>query len=122
MTEEEWLRGRQPYPLIDHLRREAPALGRGPVGRRKLRLFACACLWRIADLMPSPEQRQALETVERYADAAASTAVLAAAGLTLRRCRAQGHGSAYAAPEFLTVRQAFSAAVYVRGEAAQARG
>jgi hypothetical protein len=70
-TEEEWLAADCPGRLLDYLwQRGGPARSR--VGRRKLRLFACACCRRTWHLLGEDGVRQALETCERYADGRAS--------------------------------------------------
>jgi hypothetical protein len=67
MTEDRWLTCEDPRKLLDHV--EVYLKGaRTKVGRRKLRLFGCAC-WRRArhDLPPEVHVR-ALEFAERFAD------------------------------------------------------
>jgi hypothetical protein len=49
MTEAEWLAGADPGPLLDYLR--AKGENRPKRGRRKLRLFGCACCRRVERLM-----------------------------------------------------------------------
>ena len=39
---------------------------------RKLRLFACACYYRIREILPDPRAQQAVSVTERFADGAAS--------------------------------------------------
>lgn len=60
MTEAQWLACDRPGPLLDYLGSRA--------SDRKLRLWACACVRRIAHLIPHPIGRQALAVSERFAD------------------------------------------------------
>jgi hypothetical protein len=60
VTEQEWLTGTEPAPLLEFLR--------GRASERKLRLFAVACCRRVWDLIPCGIARRAAEEAERYAD------------------------------------------------------
>ncbi len=61
MTEEEWLSGTDPRPMLGFLR--------GKVSDRKLRLFACACCHRFfQDRITDARTRECLAGVEAYAD------------------------------------------------------
>jgi hypothetical protein len=60
MNEKEWLACDHPLPMLSFLRRRGASA-------RKLRLFACACCRRIADLL-SPSSLPALEVGEGHAD------------------------------------------------------
>jgi hypothetical protein len=73
VTESEWLACNDPKPLLGFLDRTDPA------NRRPLRLFACACVRRVAALLRDPRSRQAVEVAERFAEGVASTAALRAA-------------------------------------------
>lgn len=60
MTEADWLAAIDPTPLLEFLRSQA--------SDRKLRLFACACCWRIPDLHKRDGCRHAIESLEAAAD------------------------------------------------------
>jgi hypothetical protein len=76
MTEAEWLTWKHPARLLEHLRGEA--------GKRKLRLFACACCRRVIQLMPDPRSHRALDVAERVADGSAGAAEWERASASLR--------------------------------------
>jgi hypothetical protein len=59
VTEEEWLEGKDPAPLLRYVREIA--------SDRKLRLFACACARRAWGLLGDAHRRM-IEVGERYAD------------------------------------------------------
>ena len=59
MTEEEWLKGDDPLPLLESLRSKASG--------RKCRLLACACCRAVWDCL-DPEQRMAVGAAESFAD------------------------------------------------------
>jgi hypothetical protein len=67
MTEDRWLTSDEPRKLLDHVEVYLKA-ARTKVGRRKLRLFGCACCRRFPDLLAHQLFRRVLETVERDAD------------------------------------------------------
>ncbi len=83
MTEHQWLEGTDPDPLLDHLE-QARRVPWTPAGRRKLRLFACACCRRIWHLLEE-EDRQAVGLSERFADGRASRAELEEAHVPTNR-------------------------------------
>ncbi|QJW97776.1 hypothetical protein [Frigoriglobus tundricola] len=60
MTEEEWTVCADPEKLFDFTR--------GRFSKRKYRLFACACVRRVAHLIRDPRGRTALDFAERMAD------------------------------------------------------
>lgn len=60
MTEEEWLSGKFSYMLIEGLR-QAFRVSRTKAGKRRLRLYVCACLRRIWDALEFESQ----ELIER---------------------------------------------------------
>src|SRR5262245_32612521 len=64
VTEAEWLGSTSAHPMLAHLA-EAP-------DPRKLRLFACACLWRWQAFFPDPSCWALVELSERYAQRRAS--------------------------------------------------
>jgi hypothetical protein len=64
MTEQEWLDGIDPEPMLKTLGRKA--------SDRKLRLFTSACCRRVWHLLADARSRTAVEVMERYADGAAS--------------------------------------------------
>ncbi|MFO0844307.1 MAG: hypothetical protein U0797_18240 [Gemmataceae bacterium] len=66
MTEEEWLQGVNVGILIEGLRRAFKA-ARTKAGKRRLRLFASACLRRVWDLL-EPESREILDRLEAVCD------------------------------------------------------
>jgi len=97
MTEREWLACADPEELLEFLREEACA-GWGPQpGRRKLRLFACACCRRIWPALVDPRSRMAVEVAERYADRQATRQELAAAFQTARAVEPVGNAGQAAA-------------------------
>jgi hypothetical protein len=60
MTEAEWLAATDPQPMLEHLR--------GRASDRKLRLFACACCWRMIHLATDPRSQRTVEVAELFAD------------------------------------------------------
>ncbi len=83
MTEAEWLACTDLGMLLGTPgHRENPIVKQA--GRRKLRLFACACLRRVWPLMIDLESRQAVEIAEKYAD-----------GLTNRKQLMDAHDAAW---------------------------
>jgi hypothetical protein len=81
MTEAEWLACSDPRPMLDEFW--------GRSRDRKLRLFACACVRRVWDLLADPRSRMAVEVAERFADGGASWAELRVA---FNAAWAAGHG------------------------------
>jgi hypothetical protein len=80
MTERDWINGSNPALMLDHLCRHCKASHRKN-GRRKLRLFACACCRQFWDLVTDERSRRAIEISERYADGQESEEALAEAHL-----------------------------------------
>ena len=76
MTEDQWLRFRDLLRLLAHLRR-GPKVSRTRGGRRKLRLFACACcrsmLW---EMRVGKAFRQLVDLAEKHADGLVGRAAL----------------------------------------------
>jgi hypothetical protein len=77
MSPWDWLRCGRPEPMLHFLRELG--VQRRPSGRRRLRLFACACARRRWPLLSDPRSRALIETAERYADGLAGRRELAAA-------------------------------------------
>ena len=63
MTEEKWLAAQNPLNLLLHVRRTSPGL-RTRAGRRKFRLFACACAWRLPTIRSVEPYRRGVEAAE----------------------------------------------------------
>jgi hypothetical protein len=77
MTEAEWLKSADPFPMLDFLA--------GKVSGRKLRLFACACCrQRVWHLLTDKRSRDAIEVAERFADGAATRTALRKAWIAAR--------------------------------------
>jgi hypothetical protein len=70
MTEQEWLVANNSSPMLEFLRSQGATRRSG--GRRKLRLFACACVRGIWLLLRKPGSRKAVEVAEQFADGLAS--------------------------------------------------
>jgi hypothetical protein len=77
-TEAQWAEWDDPDTMVWYLR-SAHNATRTRVGRRKLRLFCCACARQVWELIPEAEGRAAVEVCERYADGQATAAELEAA-------------------------------------------
>jgi hypothetical protein len=67
MTEQDWLTGTNPFPLLTHAGGDPRYYGRFP-HHRKWRLYFCACCRRFWHLLPGPRSRQAIEVSEQCAD------------------------------------------------------
>jgi hypothetical protein len=68
VTEVMWLAATEPYPLADYLRTKMQA-NRTKYGRRKLKLFGCACCRQIWHLFEAhPDCARLVEKVEQFAD------------------------------------------------------
>ncbi len=76
MTEPQWLACDDPGTMLDVLGKDASA--------RKLRLFACACCRRTAELLPDATGRAAVAVAERFADGLASAKELTEANQRVR--------------------------------------
>ncbi|HEY7428982.1 MAG TPA: hypothetical protein VH682_32425 [Gemmataceae bacterium] len=72
MTEEEWLAGLDPTPMLEHIRVTG--------SERKLRLFACALARQVWSLLCAKRIRKAVESAERFADGQVSKGEMTAAG------------------------------------------
>jgi hypothetical protein len=78
MTEAEWLVCGDVDELLRHLRRDSRIV-RSPIGRRKLRLFACGCCRQVWQLIEDHRSRRLVELSEQLADGLADPLELAAA-------------------------------------------
>jgi hypothetical protein len=78
MTEAEWLTCADPVPMVAHVCARFGAT-RTKIGRRKLRLFGCACLRQVWDLLTDPRERDAVVGCERFAEGQATAPELDAA-------------------------------------------
>src|SRR5829696_4389915 len=67
MTEAEWLACAAPSLMLRHVRRVDNA-ARSKVGRRKLRLFGCACCRRVWDVLTPERSRRAVVVAELFAE------------------------------------------------------
>jgi hypothetical protein len=81
MTEAEWLTSSDPEPMLRYLigtdEPRVQAIEEFPNSRgsdRKLRLFACACYYRVSRLLPDPAARATVQVAEQFADGAANEA------------------------------------------------
>jgi hypothetical protein len=70
-TEVEWLSARYPTCLLDYLRR-LKRITNVPGGRRRIRLFCCACCRQIWHMLKDERSRRAVEVSERFADGLAT--------------------------------------------------
>jgi hypothetical protein len=77
MADATWQTSGDPQKMLGWLR-ELGRVTRTKGGRRKLRLFACACCRRLWDHLPNDACRRAVEINERYADGLADKAEVAA--------------------------------------------
>lgn len=81
MTEQEWLNGTDPRPMLEFLR--------GKASGRKRRLFAVACCRHLWPLFTDLRVRDAVETAELWADGRASPEQLASHRAAARRALEQ---------------------------------
>jgi len=78
MTEAQWLAATEPTVMLSHMHTVVRvAQQRG--GRRKLRLFACACCRAMWQFLAEADQRRAVEVAEMFADEQCEAAELAQA-------------------------------------------
>src|SRR4051812_14227597 len=93
LSEAGWLSAESPTALLLDLKQHHGA-ARTASGRRRLRLFACACCRRVWRLFADEDGRRAVEVAERYADGRAGRDELVAAGhsaeAAVRRAVARG--------------------------------
>jgi hypothetical protein len=85
MTESEWLNAIDPTMMLEFLGSRA--------SDRKLRLFACACCWRIWDMLTDERCRRAVEVGERLAEGLAADGERAEAERGAKEARRQARGS-----------------------------
>jgi hypothetical protein len=78
MTMQDWLSSRSAGTLLRHLCHNHGAARRKD-GRRKLRLFACACCRRVWEKLPEERDREVVLVSERFADERASAEEMAQA-------------------------------------------
>ena len=67
VTEKEWLAATNPLHPLLHMKRTGPGIQSAP-NRRKFRLFACACVWRLGPSLITGADRAVIETAEGFAD------------------------------------------------------
>lgn len=67
MTEAEWINCADPQAMLEFLRSDRGETRR-KVGRRKMRLFACACLRGIWPLLRKSGSQEAVKVAERFVD------------------------------------------------------
>jgi hypothetical protein len=79
VTEAEWLNERLGSQLMLWELHTAGKVYRTKSGRRKLRLFACACCRLVWELLPDRRSRVAVEVAEEFADGRATKEALGAA-------------------------------------------
>jgi hypothetical protein len=101
MTQEEWLSCQVPGKLLLHVCQQEGAARRKD-GRRKLRLFACACCRRVWHKLTEESDREVVRVSERFADGLASAEEMEQA---LQRCQ---HGTGWIPP---AIRAAMSTAL-----------
>jgi hypothetical protein len=77
-TEQQWLDAVDPAPMLAFLIERHKA-NRTNAGKRRLRLFACACMRRRWELIKEPLIREVVALCERYADGQATEKELTAA-------------------------------------------
>jgi hypothetical protein len=105
MTEAEWLACTEPEDMVRYITKSSSAV-RTKAGRRKLRLYACACCRQIWNIIPDDSSRRAVEVAEQFADGLVDRATFQVAALvaskeanrlwqiTYDECRVQkGHPS-----------------------------
>jgi hypothetical protein len=68
VNEKQWLNATSPRAGLDYLCSAEVAANRRKAGRRKLRLFVCACARRIWNLIPAGPHREAIELGERLCE------------------------------------------------------
>jgi hypothetical protein len=90
MTEVDWLACDEPEPMLRHLR--AAGFPQRDAGRRKLRLFGCACVRRKWRRATDPRSRALVVVAERYADGQAGTSQLVAAEMAALDAREEEKG------------------------------
>jgi hypothetical protein len=89
MTEAEWLTAIDPKSMLEYVT-NPPELS----DNRKLRLFACACIRRLGQVVTDRRLRAALDTAEAFADGRALNRELEAVSRTVQRLAQSGYGLA----------------------------
>src|SRR5262245_59586590 len=91
MTEAEWFAWNDTMPMLRYLIgtdvprvQDIEAFPDSRGSDRKLRLFACACYYRICHVLPHPVARETVETAERFADGAVSVSAFLTAAAKVR--------------------------------------
>jgi hypothetical protein len=112
MTEAEWFACTDPRPPFEFLRADRGE-ARRKGGRRKLRLFACACLRGIWPLLRKTASRRAVEVAEQFADGLAGEHELAEAYRAARSALANESSELGKSPYW----QSAEAAVHVAARA-----
>ncbi len=103
MNEKQWLTAATPRAGLDYLCsdgsyiRAGPSANRRKAGRRKLRLFLCACARRVWGLIPPGPCRKAVGLGERLAEGEDVAARVAALDLQRDRGALSGRHAAHAA-------------------------
>jgi hypothetical protein len=83
MTEKDWQASTDHNALLAHLAKHC-GVTRSREGRRKLRLFGCACVRRVWRRLTDQRSREAVEVAERYVDGLARPAELKQAAQAAR--------------------------------------
>jgi len=90
MTRDQWESCTDPTPMLrfligtDERVQDLAAFPNCKVSHRKLRLFACACYWRVRHLLPDPRAQFGIEVAEDFADGRATAADLEESSRRLR--------------------------------------
>jgi hypothetical protein len=113
MNEERWLASVRTFELLEFLRREH-GVNRTRAGKRRLRLFACACLRRVWPLV-EPAVREVVEDLEEFCD---GTQPAAALKRLEERARRHGRYSLGVSEWVLRTRSALYSALAGRGDLA----
>jgi hypothetical protein len=97
LTEEQWLASTEPYVLLRYLRQHC-RIGWARGGKRRQRLYACACCRRAWHLFDERE-RGVVEVAERAADGQASRQQLATAAVDAEASRRERDGDVRSAKQ-----------------------
>jgi hypothetical protein len=114
MNEAEWLACEEPGPMLTFLGKKA--------SERKIRLFACACVWRQWLLAPLSDQL-AVDVAERFADGQATDKELKAARSQCKNSpECSGGAAAYKCATPAVTKAAAFASYWARSSLAKHRG